>query len=89
MLRPILARLLRPIPLVPLAVLGLSAVELAVADRKYGVFTGGFGTSSAVDRPWEMALFAVGYAASQGLAVLLAWWLCARLSRGRPAGHLR
>jgi hypothetical protein len=86
-LRPILARLLRPIPLVPLAVLGLSAVELAIADRKYGVFTGGFGTSSAVDRPGEIALFAAGYAASQAFAVLIAWWLCARLSRGRPAGH--
>ena len=84
MLRRILARLLRPVPLLPLAVLGLSAVELAIADRKYGVFTGGFGTSSVVDRPGEIALFVAGYAASQTLAALLAWWICARLTRGRP-----
>ena len=84
MMRRILARLLRPMPLLPLAVLGLSAVELAIADRKYGVFTGGFGTSSVVDRPGEIALFVAGYAASQTLAALLAWWICARLTRGRP-----
>src|SRR5690606_29007928 len=52
---------------------------------KYGLFTGGFGTSSAVDNPGEIALFAIGYAASQALAALLAWWLCARLGRRRPA----
>lgn len=85
MLRRILARLLQPMPLVPLAVLGLSAVELAIADRKYGVFTGGFGTSSAVDRPGEIALFAAGYAASQTLAALIAWWACAWLARNRPS----
>lgn len=84
MLRRSLARLLRPVPLVPLAALGLGAVELAVADRKYGVFTGGFGTSSAVDRPGEIALFAAGYAVSQAFAALLAWWICARLARRRP-----
>src|SRR5688572_10009500 len=84
MVRRILARLLRPMPLLPLAVLGLSAVEHAVADRKYGVFTGGFGTSSVVDSPGEIALIAAGYVASQALAALFAWWLCARLSRGRP-----
>ena len=58
-----LSALLRPTPLVMLAVFGLSTVELAIADRKYGVFSGGFGTSSAVDRPGEIALFAAGYAA--------------------------
>lgn len=84
MLRRILARLLRPMSLVPLAVLGLGAAELAIADRKYGVFTGGFGTSSAVDRPGEIALFAAGYGVAQTLAALLAWWLCARLARRRP-----
>jgi hypothetical protein len=79
-----LARLLRPVPLVPLAALGLGAVELAIADRKYGVFTSGFGTSSAVDRPGELALFAAGYLVSQAFAALLAWWLCAKLARNRP-----
>ena len=72
-------------PVILLAVLGLSAVELAIADRKYGVFSGGFGTSSAVDRPGEIALFASGYAVSQALAALLAWSACAWLARKRPA----
>lgn len=85
MLRRILARLLQPMPFVPLAVLGLSAAELAIADRKYGVFSGGFGMSNAVDRPGELALFAAGYAASQAFAALLAWSASAWLARRRPA----
>ena len=80
-----LSALFRPMPVILLAVLGLSAVELAIADRKYGVFSGGFGTSSAVDRPGEIALFASGYAVSQALAALLAWSACAWLARKRPA----
>ena len=80
-----ISALFRQTPLVMLAVLGLSAVELAIADRKYGLFSGGFGTSSAVDRPEEIALFAMGYMASQTFAAVAAWWLCAWLARRRPA----
>jgi hypothetical protein len=66
-------------------VLGVSLLELALADRKYGLFTGGFGQSRAVDTPGEIALFFAGYAAAQGLLALAGWTLAVRLTRRRPA----
>ena len=80
-LRPNLARLLRPAVAVPAVSLGVSSVELAIADRKYGLFTGGFGQSTAVDTAPELLAFAAGYLAAQTAVVLLLWALCARLCR--------
>jgi len=56
-------------------------VELTIADRKYGLFTGGFGQSSAVDTPSEIALFLTGYFASQLAVALAIWGACAWLNR--------
>ncbi|MGN6499918.1 MAG: sulfatase-like hydrolase/transferase [Tsuneonella sp.] len=70
----------------PLAVmLAVSALELALADRKYGLFSGGFGQSRAVDTPAEIALFFAGYAAAQALLGLAGWTLALRATRSRPA----
>ena len=77
----IITALLRPVPFVPLVILAVAAVELAVANRKYGLFTGGFGQPSAVDAPGELALFLVGFALAQVAAALLAWRLSAWLAR--------
>lgn len=66
-------------------VLAVSLVELLIADRKYGVFTGGFGQSRAVDTLAEQALFALGYVAAQGSLALLVWTFVAWLNR-RHAG---
>ena len=75
----------RVVALMPLGiVLAVSLVELELADRKFGLFSGGFGMSRAVDRPVEMALFAAGYAAAQTLVALIGWALALRLTRGRP-----
>jgi hypothetical protein len=52
--------------------------ELALADRKYGLFSGGFGQSQAVDTPFELAAFA---AALLGCQAFL-FWLAYRLVRG-------
>ncbi len=69
---------------VPLAVMvGVSALELALADRKFGLFTGGFGMSRAVDTVGERALFFAGYVAAQGLVGMAGWLLALRLARGR------
>lgn len=65
-------------------VLAVALVELALADRKFGLFSGGFGMSRALDRPGEMALFLAGYGAAMGLAGLAGWALALRLTRGRP-----
>lgn len=60
-------------------VLGL--LELALADRKYGLFTGGFGQSQAVDTLAERAIFLLGYFTSMALLVMLAWWIIVRIFR--------
>jgi hypothetical protein len=74
----------RLLALGPVAVvLAVALLELALADRKFGLFTGGFGMSRAVDAPGEIALFLAGYAAAQALAGLAGWALAVRLTRGR------
>lgn len=74
----------RALALAPLAVvLVASLLELALADRKFGLFTGGFGMSRAVDAPGEIALFVGGYVAAQALTGLAGWTLALRLTRGR------
>ena len=65
-------------------VLAVSLIELLLADRKFGLFTGGFGMSRAVDTPAERAIFLAGYASAQALLGLAGWALALRLTRGRP-----
>lgn len=83
--RGALARLALPRVAIPATVAGVAAVELAIADRKYGLFTGGFGQANAVDTASELALFALGYGVSLVAVALLGWALCARLNRRRGA----
>jgi hypothetical protein len=61
----------------PLVLLLTLIPELALADRKYGLFSGGFGQSQAVDTPFELAAFA---AALLGCQAFL-FWLLYRLVR--------
>lgn len=80
-LRLPLARLLA---LVPSAVVtGSALLELLLADRKFGLFTGGFGMSRAVDTFGERAQFAAGYAAAMALFGLAGWAFARRVTRGR------
>ncbi|WP_057882290.1 sulfatase-like hydrolase/transferase [Tsuneonella troitsensis] len=75
----------RLLALVPFAVVVATAiVELGLADRKFGLFTGGFGVSRTVDTLTERALFAGGYGAAMALLGLAGWWLAHKLTRGRP-----
>lgn len=78
-----IARLLAAFPFALMALVSL--VELALADRKYGLFIGGFGQSRAVDAPGEIALFLAGYAAAQTLIGLAGWALALRLAGRGPA----
>lgn len=66
-------------------VAALSLIELAIADRKYGTFTGGFGQSSTIDQAGELGAFVLGYTLSQAIAALLAWRACHAIA-GRGAG---
>ncbi|WP_374406984.1 LTA synthase family protein [Pelagerythrobacter sp.] len=81
--RSVAARLLALFPFALVALVSL--VELALADRKYGLFTGGFGQSRAVDTSGEVALFLAGYLAAQALIGLAGWALALRLARRGPA----
>lgn len=81
-MRGLPVRLLAWVPLAVMVV--VSAIELALADRKYGLFSGGFGQSRAVDTPAELFQFAVGYALAQALVAMAGWLLALRLARGRP-----
>ncbi len=72
-------------------VLAAALFELALADRKYGLFTGGFGQSRAVDGAAELTLFLAGYLAAMALFGLAGWALVCWLARGRAgwvAGYL-
>lgn len=80
--RALWPRLLAAFPFALMAFVSL--VELALADRKYGLFTGGFGQSRAVDVPGEVALFLTGYAAAQAVIGLVGWALSLRLARRGP-----
>ena len=61
----------------PLVLLLALVPELALADRKYGLFSGGFGQSQAVDTPFELAAFAAAVLACQAFL----FWLLYRLLR--------
>lgn len=85
MLARILGTALKPALGVPLVAAIVAAAELVVADRKYGVFTGGFGQSSAVDTGGELTLFLIGFTLAHTAVALLAWKLAARLARSSGA----
>lgn len=76
------ARLLARVPL--MVVLAAATLELLLADRKFGLFTGGFGMSRAVDTIAERAQFAAGYAAAMALAALLGWAFARAVTRRAP-----
>ena len=74
----------RALALAPCAVvLAVALLELALADRKFGLFTGGFGTSRALENLGERALFCAGYAAAMAVAGLVGWALACASTRGR------
>jgi hypothetical protein len=68
----------------PLVILVTLAVELALAERKYALFGGGFGQSQALDRPATIGAFLIGVVACQAFLFWLLYRLVRRL-HGRRA----
>ena len=66
-----------------LAFVATLLVELALVERKYAVFGGGFGASHVVDRPLEAALFLAGLLLSQALLIGLFFLVVRALHRRR------
>ncbi len=61
----------------PLVILLTFLVEMALAERKYALFGGGFGQSQTLDTPLKIAAFAVGVLACQTFV----FWLFYRVVR--------
>jgi Sulfatase len=62
--------------------------EIALVERKYGLFSGGFGQSKAVDTPFEYGLVLVGAAGAHALLFWLLWRGLSRLHARRTRGHV-
>jgi hypothetical protein len=65
-----------------LAFVVVTAVELALVDRKYAIFSGGYGASHVIDRPLEIGLFLIGLLVSQALLIAL-FFLVIRAFHGK------
>lgn len=63
----------------------LGGLELALADRKYGLFTGGFGQSQAIDTLTERGLFFTGYICSMAMLITGIWWIIVRIFRSKKS----
>lgn len=75
----------------PATILITLIVEMALAERKYAIFGGGFGQSQALDTPVEIGAFLVGLLGCQTLLLLLLYRLVRRLHGKRadsPLFHL-
>lgn len=66
-----------------LAFLVTLALELALVERKYGIFAGGFGASHVIDRPVEAGLFALALLPAHALLIGLLYLLIRALHRRR------
>lgn len=83
-------RLARLTPWWPLALVygATLVIELALAERKYGLFGGGFGASHVIDRPAEIGLFLAGLGFAHALLIGFLYLLFRALHRKRPDSPL-
>jgi Sulfatase len=61
-------------------------VEFSLVERKYALFSGGFGQSKAVDTPGEYALVLIGAVGAHGLLFWFLWRGLSRLHARRARG---
>src|SRR5688572_29417887 len=83
-------RLARLLPWWPLALVygATLVIELALAERKYGLFGGGFGASHVIDRPGEGLLFLAGLGLAHALVIGLIYAAFRAFHRKRPHSPL-
>jgi uncharacterized membrane protein len=72
----------------PGVILVTLVAELLLAERKYGIFLGGFGQSQALDTPLEIGAFFAVLIACQSLLFYLLFRLVRRLHGEKGAGPL-
>jgi len=72
----------------PAVIFGTLLFELALAERKYALFGGGFGQSQTLDSPIEIAGFLAALLACQALLFYLLYRLVRRLHGRRAQGPL-
>lgn len=78
----------RDVALIGLVTAVTLIVEMALAERKYGIFGGGFGQSQALSGLSPIALFGLTVAACHGFLVTCLFILLRRLHRGARGGLL-
>ena len=83
-------RLVRLSPWWPLALVygATLLIELALAERKYGLIGGGFGASHVIDRPAEIGLFVAALGLAHAVLIGLLYLLFRALHRKRPDSPL-
>lgn len=64
------------------------ALELALAERKYGLFGGGFGASHVIDRPAEIGAFTAALLLAHGLLIAAFYLLFRAMRRKAPLSPL-
>jgi hypothetical protein len=72
----------------PAVILAALIVELALAERKYALFGGGYGQSQALDGPLDIAAFALGVLGCELFVFLLLYRLVRGLHRARADSPL-
>jgi hypothetical protein len=72
----------------PAVILGVLIVEFALAERKYALFGGGYGQSQMLDRPLDIAAFALGVLGCQIFVFALLYRLVRGLHRTRADSPL-
>src|SRR5436309_2513999 len=72
----------------PLVLLLALVPELVLADRKYGLFSGGFGQSQAVDTPFEILAFGAALLGCQAFLFWLLYRIVRALHRGKADSWL-
>lgn len=70
--------------IIVVTMLFVSALEIFLINRKFGVFTGGFGSSIVVDSQAEQWWFALAYLVAQSLFAILLWGFARFLTQRLP-----
>ncbi|HIA08906.1 MAG TPA: hypothetical protein EYN73_07560 [Chromatiaceae bacterium] len=67
-----------------LALLTTLVIEIALVERKYSVFSGGFGQSHIIDHGSEIMLFSLGLLLGQIFILLILFFIFIRIHKDKP-----
>ena len=62
----------------------VSVAEIFLVNRKYGIFSGGFGQSRVLDSASDVLVFAVAYGIAQLFLAMIVWRISVSLTKKQP-----